>query len=433
MKKKIVFFKNKLEKLSINPFSMVKHPVFSGSVVMIVGSNFSNFIAYIYHLIFGRIMQPSEYGSLAASISLLGIFTVCFTFFGSVIVKFVSEVRKSETSKVIMWFVKKLTLPAILVGGFLILFSRYISSFFNIDNFVVVLIGIILSLSVYSLVLRSALQGLLKFRETVLLVNTEMIGRLIFGLIFFSLGLSIVGTFLGILLSVFLSLALSIYFLKPYNLFKFKGNFTNGKRVIKFAIPVFFASLCTNSFFTTDMLLVKHFFDPHDAGIYASISTLGKIIFFGAGPVSSVMFPMISKRHSQGLEYKKIFLMSLFLTTFISLTILSFYFFYPQLSIKLLYGQRYLEASSNLFPFGVFMTIFTVNSLLMNFFLSKSDTFVVSFAVIFSLFQVVGIWFYHATINSVIKVSIISALLFLLSLLIYLKYDLKRKESNKKR
>ena len=37
-------------------------------------------------------------------------------------------------------------------------------------------------------------------------------------------------------------------------------------------------ALAFTSFFTTDLILVKHFFPPFEAGIYAALSTLGKII-----------------------------------------------------------------------------------------------------------------------------------------------------------
>ena len=46
------------------------------------------------------------------------------------------------------------------------------------------------------------------------------------------------------------------------------------------------------------------------AGLYAALSKLGSVAFFGAGPVASVMFPYVSRNHSKGKPYKKFFYFS---------------------------------------------------------------------------------------------------------------------------
>lgn len=405
---------------------LLTHPFFSGSAIMVVGTNFANFLAYIYHVVVGRVLEPAKYGELAATISLLGLFTVSFTFFSVVVVKFISAAREVEIERILSWFTKRATVLAITLGTIFFLFSSYISRFLHVDYKVVSLVGPILTFSVFTLVFRSVLQGRLKFYEVVISTNVEMLGRLILGVLLIYLGLSVFGAFLGILISVVLSLIVTRYFLREYRILGVIEKFSDGKKVFSYAAPIFLASLATNSFFSTDVILVKHFFEPHLAGIYASLSTLGKIIFFGASPVASVMFPMVSKRHSAGLSYKRIFNLSLLLTAGISVGVLFIYLFFPELAIKLLYGNKYIEAAPNLFVFGLFMTIFTISSLILNFYLSKSVTSVTFFAVGAAFLQALGIWFFHDSIQTVITVSIASASIFLVSMLIYFGYESKR-------
>ena len=65
----------------INKFKgIVANPLFSGSFLMVFGSNFANFIAYVYHIIFGRILGPERYGDLSAILSILGILFSTFGF-----------------------------------------------------------------------------------------------------------------------------------------------------------------------------------------------------------------------------------------------------------------------------------------------------------------------------------------------------------------
>ena len=69
---------------------------------------------------------------------------------------------------------------------------------------------------------------------------------------------------------------------------------------------------------TMDLILVKHFFSDQDAGVYATLSILGKIIYFAASPVASVMFPIVAGKHAKGEKYFEFLLMSLLITIFLS-------------------------------------------------------------------------------------------------------------------
>ncbi len=199
----------------------------------------------------------------------------------------------------------------------------------------------------------------------------------------------------------------------------------NLKPMLLFTMPVLVQSLAVTSLYSSDLILVKHFFSSHDAGLYASLSTLGKIIFFGAGPIGTVMFPIVSSRHAKGLNVNRIFLYSFLATTVISLSILMVYLLLPGLAVNLLYGSAYLESANLLVWFGIFMSLFTHSSLLINFHLSLNRTKVVVLPLLAAIAQIAVIWFYHQSLFDVILVSIIVTTLLLVSLLIYSTYGNK--------
>jgi O-antigen/teichoic acid export membrane protein len=405
---------------------LILHPLFSGSALMIVGSNLSNLIAYIYHVIVGRMLGPSLYGELVAVLSIIGLFAAFFSFLGLVIVKFVSAAKENEVQSIVSWFGKK-TLVIGFAGAFLVfLVTPFLSRFLHIEYSIIVMLPVIFLFAIFGFLYTSFLQGLLRFKEIVISTNVNMIGRLILSTAFIYLGFSVLGAVLGILLAAAISLLLLRYFLKEYNFSSDKKIFKDGKKVFKYTTPILFASLSTYSIFSTDVLLVKHFFSPYDAGIYASLSTLGKIIFYGAAPIASVMFPMISKRHSKGLGYRKIFTLSLLLTAAIAGSVVFIYWLFPQLMVKLLYGSEFLSAAANLVWFGLFMAIFTLGSLILNYYLSREKTTVVPFVVLAALVQAGGIWFFHDSILTVIRVSIFAASLLLGALLIYFGYETRQ-------
>ena len=45
--------------------------------------------------------------------------------------------------------------------------------------------------------------------------------------------------------------------------------------------------------------MVKHFFRPADAGLYAAIALVGRLLYFGAWSIVSAMFPVSAEREGQ--------------------------------------------------------------------------------------------------------------------------------------
>ncbi len=402
---------------------IVLHPLFSGSAVMIFGNNLANFIAYIYHLVIGRMLGPELYGELVAMISLIGLFTVAFSFVSLIIVKFISGSTGRDLNNLLAWFGRL----ALIVGsilGILVFFSTPIlSDFLKIESGVVTLVGPILFVSFLAIIYRSFLHGLLRFGRLVLAGNLEFLFRLILGVVLIYLGYGIFGAVLGILISVTAGLALIVFFLRDFKIFSSPKPLESKKAVLKYAVPVFIFSVSSISLYSSDVILVKHFFEPHIAGIYASLSNLGKIIFYGTAPISSVMFPLVSRRLSEGKNSRKIFSLSLILTTLVCLGVLGIYWLFPEISIKILYGDKFLAGEPLLVWFGVFMSIFTFVSLFANYFLSRNIVFVSYLVLAAAITQIIGIWFFHSSIFQVITVNIISASFLLVSLLIYFGYE----------
>lgn len=410
---------------------ILKHPLFAGSAIMIIGTNLANFFAYIYHLIVGRILGPASYGELATIISVLGFLGITFGFIGLSVVKFVSASPKAKAANVISWFYRKSLIIGIFSSLLLLASTHYLSDFLHIESKDLFLVSPIFLFSLLGFVLVSSLQGLTKFKEIVLSTNLSMFSRIVFGVVLIYLGFGVFGAVVGILFASALGFLVTRYFLKGLRLSQGRKSFVHAKKVLKFTIPVFVNSLASNLLLTMDLVLVKHFFDSHRAGIYASVSTLGKVIFWAGTPVSSVMFPMVSERHAKGQSHTKIFLLSLIFTLGISLFVLFIYFLLPELSIRVLYGKDFLEGTDKLFAYGLFITLFTLSSFLINYFLSKDNTKVVILGLLASVIQGVGIWLFHNSLITVIKVSIFSVSLLLLSLIIYFGYEFGKSSRTK--
>lgn len=412
----------------------ITHPLFLGSAVMVLGSNSINLLNYIYHLVIGRMLGPSFYGELASLISLIGLLGIIPGSLSLVIVKYVSSAKNErEVSILIHWLKTKVFQVSLIFFIFIIVISPALASFLHIKELSYFFLIALSSLfAIQTLLNRSILQGLLKFKEMILSVFLENSAKLLISVVLVYLGFRVGGAMIAFVIAALLGWLFTNFYLKIQSK-KESNPSLNLKPMFLFTIPVLAQSLAVTSLYSSDLILVKHFFSSHDAGLYAALSTLGKIIFFGAGPIGSVMFPIVSKRHAAGLKVKRIFLYSFFATVAISFSILIVYLLFPGLAINLLYGSAYLESANLLIWFGIFMTLFTLSSLLINFHLSLNRTKVVVLPLLAAIIQIVAIWFYHQSLFDVILISIVVTALLLLSLLIYSTYGDKLNIGNSSR
>lgn len=412
--------------------NIIKNPLFSGSAIMVFGSNAVNALNYLYHLIIGRLLGPVGYGELAALISLIGLLGMIPGSINLVIIKYISAAKtEDKLINLINWLRMKVFKGTLFFSFLIIIISPAISSFLHLDNLIYLfLIAISFPFSISALLNRAVLQGLLKFKEMILSVMMENGIKLLLSILLVILGFKVGGAILSLTIAIIAGWYLTKIFLN-YPVRKDTDISSEIKSMALYAFPVLLNTIAVTSLYSSDLILVKHFFSSHEAGLYASLSTLGKIIFFGTGPIGSVMFPIVSQRHARGLSFKRVFIFSITATVAISLAVLVIYWLFPNLAIKILYGSEYLESANLLVWVGLFMTLFTFSSLYINFNLSLGRVKVVALPLLAASFQIILIWIFHKSLFDVIRVSIVVTALLLVSLLIYSKYADKSSINNR--
>lgn len=135
------------------------------------------------------------------------------------------------------------------------------------------------------------------------------------------------------------------------------------------------------------------------------------------------MFPIVSKRHAEGVEHKKIFWMT-FITIFaVSALVSALYWLLPDLAIGVLYGKAYLSASRELVWMGIFMLFYSLANLLVNYGLSTGNSGIIIFPLLGAFTQIPLIWLWHGSLLTVIQISLAISVCIFLSMGLYLKYN----------
>jgi len=392
----------------------------AGSLVMVIGSNFYNLGQFVYHSVTGRLLGKAFYGDFAALLSIFGFVGIIQLSLSLTIVKFIAQSKnKKEERNFAKWVVWWSYLMSGLLSLIIVLIAPWLADFLNISEpRAVYLPAIIIFFFFTTFSMRSVLQGLMNFEKYVAVLMTESVVKIIFSGLFIVAGFALFGALGGLLLGSIASFFLARFFLKNY----LKGE--RGKRpvilpLLKFTVPVFLHGLAWTAFYTTDLLLVKHFLDVKTASLYAALAILGRVVFFGTSPITQVMFPIVAKKHFNKEPYMKILYLSVLLVVGFAFATTLFYYVFPQLPILVLYGNEYLDGASYLWRFGVFMGLLGISSLLTQFYLSIGQTKIVIFFLIAALMQGVLIWFEHDSILKVVHMSIISATFLTVSLMAY--------------
>ncbi|MBI5123660.1 oligosaccharide flippase family protein, partial [Candidatus Roizmanbacteria bacterium] len=406
------------------------HTLFRGSAIMFIGTTIVNAGNYLFHLLMGRMLGPSGYGILESIISSMYILSIVPLALNLAIVKFVSSAKgkdkEEEISAFYYWSRQKVIIFGFVAAVFLVLLLPFWLKFLQLNDFRLLLFSVLaFPFSLLLLVVRSFFTGVLDFISYSFSTIIEVVLKIILTVLFVAAGWSVLGVVVGLFVSGIITYLFSVRLLK----FQKNGqqqDFSQTKELIIYALPAMLAVFSFYSLFSTDIILVKHFFSSFEAGIYASLSVLGKIIFFASSSFVSVMFPLISQRHAQGERYRHLFWLTLIIVAISSICISALYYFFPKLMIEILFGSKYLSGANLLFLFGIFLSLYSISNVVINFFLSIGKTKVVVISLAAALLQIFLITLWHNNLTTVINDSIVTTFILLVSLLLYYPYATKK-------
>lgn len=394
---------------------LISDPIARNSAIVLTGTMVANFLSYLYHLIMGRILGPSGYGELSSLLSLIYIFTVPLLVAQMVLIKFMSGFKAhGEVGQTKTLFVKSTLLfialgiigiPVVIIAG------PYLSSFLHLPS--VALITLVYALFVFSLLAvptGSVLTGYQKFVWVSAMGAIGVFIKLIISLPLVSWGVP------GLMLAAVIASALvyAVYFIPLKFLLSVKSQPSHLKirDMVGFAVPTLLTQLGITSLYSTDIILVRHFFTAPQAGLYAALAILGKVIFYASSAITVVLFPVVSERKALGTSTRKLILSAVGIVGAISACITAGYFLFPNLIVSLLFGNSYKGAGAMLGLFGIFLGLFSIANILATASLAVGNVRIWLFAAAAALIQIIGISLYHASIGGVIAIDIGVCLLY---------------------
>jgi len=262
---------------------------------------------------------------------------------------------------------------------------------------------------------RGVYQGKKEFKKLSITYQLEMLSRLVLTIsLIYLLGLkSSIVIAIGILLSF-------VFGLIPFNTKNFNLNIkgqllASDKKAIKhFLLVTAFYELTQIIINNSDILLVKHYFPSHDAGLYASLALIGRIVYFIAWMFVMLLLPEVVQLKKEGKDPSKILFKYILYIAAIAITIIVGCALFPNLAITLLFGEQYLDVAPLLWKYATATGLFALSNIFAYYYLSLDKYVPVLISAVFGVLQVVLIFLFHSTLEEVVYMQIIAMVLLLL-------------------
>lgn len=375
---------------------------------------------YFFNLLLGRWLGPVAFADVSLIITLFLFLTFITAGFQQTAAKFSAtysaDGKQTQVARLRRWLNRRSwwfgALCFAIVGGG----ASFWQNFFHTSShwiFVIFAIG----LPVYFVqgIDRGILQGQTRFAPLAASYQTEMWVRLVIGFSFVALGWSVNGAVWGLTLSILATWLVSNWALRTLPIDKNPGLPQQDQQAITaFALPVLMAETSLILINNSDVLIVKRFFDGIDAGHYAALALIGRIVFFATWSIVITMFPLVAQKQQRKEPHRHLLMIGLAMVAAISIVIGGASALYPETIISVLFGSEYLPVASLLWLYSLATALFAMANVIINYRLALGHRQGTVFALVAGVAQVVALLLFHNTLFQVVTIQIaIMSVLFL--------------------
>lgn len=415
-------------------FKSLRHSL-KGPFLFWMASMVANVFNWFYNLQAGRILSKEDFAVLTVFLSFQYLLTVPANALATTVTRFTAYYSaKGEREKYFYFFRQYWWLSWCLGFIFLTLFIVFkgpIDSFFDFDsaNLVPIFALTLIPLFLVSFE-KGTLSGQLAFAWIGVLYITEAISKV--GFLLFSKSLPFSSLTLAVFslpFSVGAAWIISLLIARSYHPLPVKLGENNNKEInetYKFLGNSIFASFGAILIYNIDILLVKHFFPASEAGIYSTLSLLGKMLYFGAGSLIALLVPLTARAQAKNSSGTGPFLILLSLVASVGTVIWLSYLFFPYFIVQTLLTGKGLVALPYLTRYSLGMLFLALSSCLVSYNLAKKNYLPARLILIAALIQGFLIYLFHSSLDQV--VNIVTTTLFGLFLIIsaseFLRFNL---------
>lgn len=379
--------------------------VFNGSVVMLFGSVLVSLANFGYNIGVAHLLGPRDFSQAAASVTLLMLASCINLAYQLVTAKLIAKTSvPSERAAVYQYLTRRAWLVGFGLSALIVGANRWIAAYLRMSSpTLVVLLGLGMLFYIPLGVRRGGMQGTCQFFRLSLNLAVEAFVKLIAAMILVLGGVGVAGAVGAISFSVLAA------FLLP------AGNRELHQIPSLYRPGSFFESIQAIIFFVgqviinnIDILMVKHYFAPDVAGIYAAVALVGRLLYFATWSVTSAMFP-ISAGSATESDSRRMLVVPLLFVAGLSTSFVIFLSTFPGFVIRTLFGNDFHRAGVGVEQLlamnAVATAVYAVGVVLITYEMSRRIANTGWLQLVVSLLIVLLVSIFHSSLMQVIVIQ----------------------------
>ncbi len=407
-------WRERLAGLSVSRSAHVKK-LLGGSLIMLIGSVFVSLANFGYNIGVARMLGPADFSHAAAAVTILMLISAITLAFQLVCTKLVAKSGSVEAQAAVYQHLhKKSWWVGAGLGATMLLASGVLSTYLRLSSpWIIILLAIGLTVYIPLGVKRGGLQGTCRFRGLSWNMAAEAVVKFVGAIVLIEMGFGVLGAVAAISGSVIFA-----YFL-PDSARELRRKAVSSGDALHLgetvqAIVFFVGQVIISNI---DILMVKHYFPPDLAGLYAAIALVGRLLYFGAWSIVSAMFP-VAAGTSEERQAPVLLALPLLMVTGMSAAFVLLLAAFPQLVFRSLFGAHFVTAGVQGLNWLLSMNaaatgIYAISVVLITYEMSRRIANTGWLQLVVSGLIVLGITWFHSTLMEVIVVQEVLRILLL--------------------
>jgi O-antigen/teichoic acid export membrane protein len=400
--------KNVLKTLTQKPKALPAR-ILSGSFVLLSGSGLATATNFAYNIAVARFLGPNGFGHATAVYTLLTLISAVTLSFQIISAKVVAQQSSAEGKYAgYRSFHRGAWACGILVALLLLAFQKAIAGYLNLPSpILVALLAIGAAFYVPLGSRRGYLQGAYGFRRLATNLVLEGAVRLGGSLLLMLSGLGVK----GVIGANSAAVAVAYLAIVPEAASRMPNpiRLLYALRETSQAIVFFSGQVLINN---CDIVLVKHYFLPQAAGLYAAVAMVGRVIYAFSSAVVNSMFPLVAGTSEEERKDLKVIATSLLLVLTIGLGVALGLRFAPESIWTAFFGAKFQIAGAYNLPYllalyAITTVIYSLSAVIITYEMSYKIANTSWVQLVFSGVVVAGICRFHASLRQVILVQLV--------------------------
>jgi len=375
-----------------------------GSLIMLIGSAVVSLLNFSYNVAVARLLGPAGFGHAAVAVTLLMFVSGVTLSFQLVCAKLVArneigEVKAALYSRLLRnaWIV------GLAIGAGLAAAAGPVADYLNLPSpWMVAVLAFGFAFYVPLGARRGGMQGMCAFRRLASSYVSEALLKLLAAVLLVEAGFGAMGAIAAISASVVLAYFLPV----PRELKLRTGMVLPASFHEALQAVVFFVGQVVIS--NTDIILVKHFFTPATAGLYAAVALVGRLVYFASWMVVSAMFP-ISAGAKQEERRPAILAVPIAFVVAISGSFVALLALFPHFLLNIVFGVSFAGAGvESLLPlYAGVAGVYSLSVVLIAYEMSRRIANTGWWQLAVSAAMVAGIYLFHSSLREVVLVQLV--------------------------